>query len=314
MSVERRREVMSVIGTHQNFPEFVPLVAPVGQTQADLASEYGVDLLAKIKSSGIPTIQFAYTLKDNMGIAYQNSLGTPDYWYSDSLTPLTKVTNSYVPPTGSTNRYMMVANASATPGTNITGPIQLQPAMGLLILGKNIESIQSGTSGTKYVYLGKADGALSVTDMVSQAGLSGKLFMPDNITSYASWAFAATSISGVKFPNNAAFTEVADFLFRQCYNMTEVIVPNTVTTIKSWAFSYNSISKITIGSGVTSLGFASFYSSGPTEVTCLAPTPPDVSAGPYLGTSGVTLKVPTAYLATYQANAFWGTFTTIIGI
>ena len=89
-----------------------------------------------------------------------------------------------------------------------------------------------------------------------------------------------------------------------------LVIPNHITTINQQAFTaWNAINKVTLGSGVTTLGVQCF--SGLTvcsELICLPVTPPAYSSGALGLNASCVIKVPSASLAAYQAASGWSAF------
>ena len=67
-------------------------------------------------------------------------------------------------------------------------------------------------------------------------------------------------------PNNGSVTELGEYAFRMCYNLTGITIPNTVTEIGAMAFEGISADSITIPSSVKDLGFAVFAYSNFKEI------------------------------------------------
>ena len=84
-------------------------------------------------------------------------------------------------------------------------------------------------------------------------------------------------------------TKIADEVFANCTNLTEVIFPSTITEIGEYAF---------------------YYSRDLTSITCYASTPPAMGENAF-GTADKTIPVyvPANALSSYQSNADWSEFT-----
>jgi hypothetical protein len=100
----------------------------------------------------------------------------------------------------------------------------------------SLTAIIMGTNNAAY---GSVDGVLfdkaQTTLLEHPGGLGGSYTIPNTVTN------------------------IGDFAFDYCYNLTSVTIPNGVTSIGNNAFSScSSLTSVTIPNGVTSIGFAAF--------------------------------------------------------
>ena len=89
------------------------------------------------------------------------------------------------------------------------------------------------------------------------SGLTGELVLPDSVTSIGSEAFSSCPITSLHI--GSGLRKIENQVFRLC-SLKELVIPDSVTIIGDRAFSEcNALTKVTIGSGVTSIGYNAFY-------------------------------------------------------
>ena len=94
------------------------------------------------------------------------------------------------------------------------------------------------------------------------------LVIPNDITEIKNYAFSRCyDLTSVTIPNS--ITSIGSYAFDDCYGLTEVTIPNSVTEIGDYAFSdCTGLTSMTIGNSVTSIGDGAFYGcSGLTSIT-----------------------------------------------
>ena len=134
--------------------------------------------------------------------------------------------------------------------------------------------------------------------------LSGDLTIPNSISQIGDYAFGGcTNLTSVTIPNSV--TSIGDYAFQTCYGLTSVTLPHSITAISPIS--------ITIPSSVTSIGNYAFSNcSSLTDVTCYAITPPTCGSRTF-STYSATLHVPATSLAAYFIAPYWSNFEDIIG-
>jgi len=94
---------------------------------------------------------------------------------------------------------------------------------------------------------------------------------------------------------------------------TTVVLPSTLTNLGYCAFhDCYGLTSITIPSNVVSLGYGVFLNDTNVTVTMTSATPPSntVATGAFdtAGTTALVIRVPAAYLSTYQTAAGWSSY------
>ncbi len=144
------------------------------------------------------------------------------------------------------------------------------------------------------------------------------LSLPEGLTFIGRSAFQECQMTSVELPNS--LVEIGRAAFCAC-GLTSVTIPDNVQTIGQSAFaSCQNLSTITIGSGVTSIGYFAFsnlmiepWPSRKLEsVTCYATTPPtcgfDESFTELWDKEQVPLYVPAESVDAYKAAEDWKDF------
>lgn len=173
----------------------------------------------------------------------------------------------------------------------------------------------------------------------SEASLT---FYDTNYNSYSGYVYVQDyAEAGVLHPVSYPVTEIGEYAFRNCSNLTGVSIgsnvktigfdafwnctslitleiPDNVTTIANWAFeNCSSLNTVKIGSGMTSIGGSAFTGcTGMYHIECSAATPPTISSSTFPATlySQATLHVPKAALNAYKNANYWKNFTNIEAI
>ena len=163
--------------------------------------------------------------------------------------------------------------------------------------------------------------------------------IPNGVTSINDGAFLnCSALASVEIPNSV--TTIGDDAFYGCVALTSIEIPNSVTTIGQAAFRNTGLTSVKISGGVTSIadqtyafctaltsveihenvtsiGNSAFaFSTGLTTVTNHATTPQSINEEVFFNVTlgNVTLYVPYASLADYQASDVWKDFGTISAI
>lgn len=94
--------------------------------------------------------------------------------------------------------------------------------------------------------------------LVEYNGNSARPRIPKDVTEIGDWAFYnCDNITSIKIPNSVR--KIGNFAFRSCFNLTHINIPNSVTEIGCAAFvgCYN-LTSIKIPNSVTYIGFCAF--------------------------------------------------------
>ena len=96
--------------------------------------------------------------------------------------------------------------------------------------------------------------------------LSGKLVIPNSVTSIGARAFAGcTSLTSVIIPDSV--TNIGIHAFLNCTSLTSITIPNSVTTFEQGTFSGCAFTSIEIPDSVTTIGVSAFH--GCTSLTSI---------------------------------------------
>ena len=113
-------------------------------------------------------------------------------------------------------------------------------------------------------------------------------------------------------------TNISDFAFSWCNNLTSVNIPNSVTRIEAYAFrNCTSLTSVTIPDSVTYIGgYAFTYCNSLTSVTTKSTTPPMLASTAFhnVDISSIPLYVPAESVAAYQTADVWKDFGAILAI
>ena len=125
----------------------------------------------------------------------------------------------------------------------------------LVELGLDIEKDYNYFSSASDFYKNVPSSGYSV---FTNNNLSGKLIIPDTVTSIGLGAFFdCTSLESVTIPDSV--TSIGDYAFRNCSSLTSINIPNSVTKIDSCIFSgCTSLTSVTIPDSVTSISGGMF--------------------------------------------------------
>ena len=94
------------------------------------------------------------------------------------------------------------------------------------------------------------------------------LTIPDSLTNIGNYTFyCCTNLTSVTIPNSV--TDIGSSAFSYCSGLTSVTIPDSVTNIGNYAFSgCSGLTSVTIGDGVTSIGGSAFLGcSGLTNIS-----------------------------------------------
>lgn len=131
--------------------------------------------------------------------------------------------------------------------------------------------------------------------------------LSDNVTTISDHAFyGCSSLSDLHWPAN--LKTIGSSAFRECTSLKTISLPEGVESVGFGAFSYSSgVCDLYIASTINEFGFDCFTfdnASTPITITATAESPQDYDWNwHYMGTP--TIKVPSASLAAYQADANW---------
>jgi len=138
----------------------------------------------------------------------------------------------------------------------------------------------------------------------------GSILIPEGVTYFASEVFKNSGISDILMPNST--TEIGQKAFRNCSNLTMMLLGDEVQTINSEAFkNCTSLTSFSIGTAITEIKSSVFEGCTNLEsVTVYATTPPSLSANyVFDGTSSnLVIYVPSESVEAYKAAEGWSDY------
>ncbi len=171
-------------------------------------------------------------------------------------------------------------------------------------------------------------------------GTASLTYYDDDYNSYSGYITVPDEAEmGALHPQYLSVTEIGEYAFRNCYNLTgvdigsnvktlgfdafwnctkltNIDVPDNVTTIHNWCFeNCSSLAEITLGSGLTVIGSYAFQNCAALRmITCKSATPPTIydTTFPSDVTENASLYVPTpGAVVAYRASTYWNRFNEI---
>ena len=136
--------------------------------------------------------------------------------------------------------------------------------------------------------------------------------LPEGVTFIGNNAFEYCGFDSIKLPEG--ITTLGTGVFSNCDRLQSVTLPPSLTSIGEWAFSgcWN-LASVTLPESVTTIGESAFgYCTSLTEFTNNAATPQAINANVFsdVTLSNITLNVPEASKAAYEAADVWKDFGT----
>ncbi|MBR2974965.1 MAG: leucine-rich repeat protein, partial [Clostridia bacterium] len=123
------------------------------------------------------------------------------------------------------------------------------------------------------------------------SGLNGNLIVPTTIESIGEYAFAGTKISRVTLGDN--FTQVPDWTFAQCFNLTTVNLPETIQSIGDYAFIENfALQSVTLPASVQSIGEFAFAYCENLKTINIPDGVTEIANGTFVSTAIETIVLP----------------------
>lgn len=159
------------------------------------------------------------------------------------------------------------------------------------------------------------NGVTEIRKCFANSGLT-YIDLPNSVTNLYATFDSAQSLKRVNsnvdgecnIPNSV--TTIGDSVIYQCTGLTSINIPDSVTTIGISAFSSNNkyLKRITIGSGITSIGNqATTNSAGIQSITIKATTPPTIAELTWQSTN-CPIYVPSESVDAYKAATNWSTY------
>jgi biotin carboxyl carrier protein len=108
-----------------------------------------------------------------------------------------------------------------------------------------------------------AGSALSLIEGTAFLGANlTSISIPAGVTSIGQNAFSYNrNLATVTFETGSVLSSIGDFAFDGDASLAGVTIPNNVTSVGNYAFRGTGLTSVTIGSGVTTLGFGAFGSA-----------------------------------------------------
>ncbi|MCX7028325.1 MAG: leucine-rich repeat protein [Spirochaetes bacterium] len=195
-------------------------------------------------------------------------------------------------------------DASFAAGTKVSFPYD--PLANITLYAKWI----SATDGLGYS--GNATG-YSVTNYTAAGAVNiPEYWLGKPVTAIESWAFSYASLTSITIP--VTVTEIGSSAFKSCTGLASLTIPAEVTSIGANAFrDSTAFTSITIPSKVIYIGDAAFYNSSLTSVRVDPVDPPTTTANVFYTSAnavptGLSITVPSARVAAYQAAFGWSVY------
>ena len=144
--------------------------------------------------------------------------------------------------------------------------------------------------------------------LMGYTGSDTELTLPAGITEIYQYAFyGCSNLTSISIPNSV--TSIGEYAFYYCRGLTSVTIPSSVTSIGEYAF-YNcsGLTSISIPNSVTSIGSSAFYNcTGLTSVT-IPDSVTSIGESAFVGCSGLTsITIPDS-VTSIGNNAFYGCY------
>ena len=135
------------------------------------------------------------------------------------------------------------------------------------------------------------------------------------VTEIGNYAFSyCMQLTDISFADSITAIGVSAFAY--CYGLKRITIPDHITTIGTYAFSKcTALTDITIGRGVTSIGEFAFNLVGKSKTATyrmLSPTPPAIAADTIHADSLAKIIVPKGCSSAYKAADNWSAFASYI--
>lgn len=145
------------------------------------------------------------------------------------------------------------------------------------------------------------NGEITLTNLVS-------VEIGDCVTRIGSNAFyQCTSLASINIPDSV--TTIDTHAFAWCTSLTSIIIPDSVTSIGSNVIDSSGVKSMTVGSGVTYLGFCAFCNNELTEsFTITAPNPPTIENCDWIFATQCPIYVPSGSVSAYQNDQCWSAY------
>lgn len=150
--------------------------------------------------------------------------------------------------------------------------------------------------------------------------LSGKIIIPEGVTTVGVSSFEATAIESVELPSSLvtvtdgamAIDAIEAHAFENCRSLREINIPESITTIQTSVFSgCSSLTTITLPKGITGVRGSAFQDcTGLKEIRVHASVPPkaDYQAFYKVDTKACKLVVPAGAREAYKEADEWKEF------
>ncbi|MBR7012772.1 MAG: leucine-rich repeat protein [Muribaculaceae bacterium] len=150
------------------------------------------------------------------------------------------------------------------------------------------------------------------------------VIIPSSVTSIGDYAFSGCqSLTGIDIPNSVK--SIGGYAFMNCTRLTSVVIPDSLIITEAykaafWFQGCTGLIRVTIGSGMGSMGGMFWKCPNILRITCLKTTPPKWEIYQYVQThelifnfdnvvySLATLYVPAGALDTYKTATYWQNF------
>ena len=141
----------------------------------------------------------------------------------------------------------------------------------------------------------------------------GVITFDKDVNEIGEWAFGYTLLKSIIIPESV--TQIEDYAFCGCENLTNITIPKSVTQIGDSAFAWcKNLTSVTIPQSVTQIGDYAFECCyNLTTIYCKAITPPTLDGDIFKYSNNVSkIYVPKESVRDYKNDTNWSKYASSI--